>query len=532
MNKTFALLIRSLRTESRDIKIHLFRAGLASLIVLILYFGHELQRQVTAPGMILFKWMTVANWIFITVSGVTLFAVSISEETEHETLGLLRMANIGPLSLLLGKWLPRMLMAFVLVSVQFPFTLLTVTLGGVSWDQIWATYLMLLAHLVLVGNVGLLASVLKPTSVQACTLALAILLIGRILPFLVLAILYLGAFKGMWGQSVADWYYANVALPINSCTSSGRLFGEILSTSFRGSPWTNQVASNLALGAGLFCISWLIFDRVTMRHIGGSATASRSLISRIMTRKSRVSSTVWDWALGWKDFRQVARGLKFMYLKFGLYALFFAVVVYISRISGENFQDSVRNGAMTLMVVIWFFLLPLEMCLLGGRLFRLEIKDQTWSTLLTLPLSLRELVQSKLGGAVLGLIPTITVLGLSLLPNASEIARELTRDSEGMLMGIAYFFSGVILAAYLSTYFSIVWNWAVPMISAASGIAMAFFGNLVAWIVIMIMLMGASGGDKYLGIMLLLMMITGNLVVAFITHFAIGQQLIAKGAES
>ena len=99
-------------------------------------------------------------------------------------------------------------------------------------------------------------------------------------------------------------------------------------------------------------------------------------------------------------------------------------------------------------------------------------------------------------------------------------------------MGIAYFFSGVILAAYLSTYFSIVWNWAVPMISAASGIAMAFFGNLVAWIVIMIMLMGASGGDKYLGIMLLLMMITGNLVVAFITHFAIGQQLIAKGAES
>ena len=111
---------------------------------------------------------------------------------------------------------------------------------------------------------------------------------------------------------------------------------------------------------------------------------------------------------------------------------------------------------------------------------------------------------------MLGLIPTITVLGLSLLPNASEIARELTRDSEGMLMGIAYFFSGVILAAYLSTYFSIVWNWAVPMISAASGIAMAFFGNLVAWIVIMIMLMGASGGDKYLGIMLLLMMITGN----------------------
>ena len=531
MNKTFALLVRSLRTESRDIKIHLFRAGLVSLIVLILYFGHALQRQVTAPGMILFKWMTVANWVFITVAGVTLFAVSISEETEHETLGLLRMANIGPLSLLLGKWLPRMLMAFVLISVQFPFTWLTVTLGGVSWQQIWASYLMLLAHLVLVGNVGLLASVLKPTSVQACTLAVVILVVGRVLPPLIMAILQLGVTYGMWDQSVVDWYGVHVALPINSGTASGRLFGEILSTTFRGSAWNSQVASNLALGAGLFCVSWLVFDRVTMRHIGGTAAASKSLITRIMTRKTRASSTVWDWALGWKDFRQVAGGLKSIYVKFGLYALFFAVLVYIHQIFEERFSDSVQNSAMILTVVIWFFLLPLEICLLGGRLFRPEIKDQTWSTLLTLPMSLRELVQSKLGGSVLGLIPTITVLGLSLLPNAPDIVRELFQSSEGGL-GFAYYLSVGILAAYLSTYFSIVWNWAVPMISAVSGIAMTFFGNLVAWIVIMIALSGASGGGRYLPIVLLLMMITGNLVVAFITHAAIGQQLIAKGAGS
>lgn len=531
MNKTLALLIRSLRTESRDIKVHLFRAGLVSLIVLILYFGYTVQRQITAPGMVLFKWMTVANWVFITASGVTLFAVSISEETEHETLGLLRMANIGPLSLLLGKWLPRMLMAFVLVSVQFPFTWLTVTLGGVSWEQIWASYLMLLAHLVLVGNIGLLASVLKPTSVQACTLALTILVVGRALPFLIMAILELGAFKGAWAPSVADWYNRNVAFPINSWTASGRLFGEILSTTFRGSAWTSQVTCNLVLGAGLFCVSWLIFDRVTMRHIGGTAVAPKSLISRLMTRQKRASSSVWDWALGWKDFRQVAGGLKTMYWKFGLYALFFALVIYINQISGESFPNSIQNAAMTLTVVIWFFLLPLEMCILGGRLFRPEIKDQTWSTLLTLPMSLRELVRSKLGGTVLGLIPTVTVLVLSLLPNASDFDRELSQGAEGLL-GIAYFFSGVILAAYLSTYFSIVWNWAVPMISAVSGIAMTFFGNLVAWIIIMIMLVGLQGGDRYLPIVLLIMMITGNLVTAFIAHSAIGQQLIAKGAGS
>jgi len=531
VSKTFALLIRSLRTESRDIKIHLFRAGLVSLIVLILYFGYTVQRQITAPGMVLFKWMTIANWVFITASGVTLFAVSISEETENESLGLLRMANIGPLSLLLGKWLPRMLMAFVLISVQFPFTWLTVTLGGVSWEQIWASYLMLLAHLVLVGNVGLLASVLRPTSVQACTLALTILVVGRVLPFLIMAILYLGAFKGVWSQSVADWYGVHVAFPINNWTASGRLFGEILSTSFRASAWTSQVTSNLAIGAGLFGVSWLIFDRVTMRHIGGTPGASKSLISRLMTRKKRTSSTVWDWALGWKDFHQVGGGLKSIYWKFGLYGLFFAIVMYINDLSGETFAESVQNSAMTLTVVIWFFLLPLEMCIVGGRLFRPEIKDQTWSTLLTLPMSLRELVRSKLGGAVLSMIPTVTVLGLSLLPNASEIARELSHGVEGML-GIAYFFSGGILAAYLSTYFSIVWNWAVPMISAVSGIAMTFLGNLVAWIIIMILVMGLHGGDRYLPIVLLTLLITGNLVLAFIAHSAIGQQLIAKGAGS
>ena len=139
MNKILALLVRALRTESRDIKSHLFRFGLAALIVMILMTGLNALDYETAPGRTMFKSMIVANWVVVTLAAGTFFSIAISEETEQQTLGLLRMANVSPLALLLGKWLPRLIAAVVLILIQFPFTWLTVTLGGVNWQQIWAS---------------------------------------------------------------------------------------------------------------------------------------------------------------------------------------------------------------------------------------------------------------------------------------------------------------------------------------------------------------------------------------------------------
>jgi ABC-type transport system involved in multi-copper enzyme maturation permease subunit len=531
MNKTLALLIRALRTESRDIKSHLFRFGLAGVVVLILLMGLSAIEYESAPGRVMFKSMTVANWIFVTLAGGTFFSIAISEETEQQTLGLLRMANVGPLSLLLGKWLPRMLAAVVLISIQFPFTWLTVTLGGVSWQQIGASYLMLLAHLVLVGNLGLLSSVLNATSAKACAWTFVVMILVRILPIFCWAGLMLGAERRWLEPSTAAWFWDKIGAPLHEWSASGRLFGEILATSFKGNAWSPQVISNLAGGAVLFCTAWIVFDSATMRHMSGGPQR-KSLLSRLLTRKTRSSSAAWSWALGWKDFRQVSGGMRSILIKYVLYGALFGLIFYINTMYDANYAKGLETSCGAMALILFWVLFPLELCFLAAKLFRPELNDHTWSTLLTLPKSLPVIAYSKLGGALLGLIPTVSVLGVCAMPFLGDILMDIQRDPV-LLLVIAYGLACVAVALHLVTFFSISITWAAWPIAIILGAGVTFFGNMLVWILFGIGMMGMSGGGGNAVVYSWMMLLTcGHLTLAGVTHYGIGLRLVAKGAEN
>lgn len=529
MSKILALLTRALRTESRDIKSHLFRFGLAALIVMILMTGLSVLENESAPGRVMFKSMIWANWAVVTLAAGTFFSIAISEETEQQTLGLLRMANVSPLALLLGKWLPRLLSAVVLILIQFPFTWLTVTLGGVNWQQIWASYLMLLSHLVLVGSLGLLCSVLRPNSASACAWTFALMLAARIAPYIVLAILYLLVFNHILSPSMAANFEQNVVNTLSSWSASGRLLGEVLSTSFQGTAWSPQVISNLIIGGVLFLFTWLIFDRATMKHMSGTP-ASPGIFRRLFSRKSRQSSRVWDWAIGWKDFRQVAGGARTLVVKFMLYALLFAGILFLTMMDGySRFGRNLETSCEILSGIIFFGLLPLELCFIAARLFRPELNDHTWSTLLTLPKSLPEIAYSKLGGAILSATPSVVVLCLSSTPFLSEILREISRDGD-VMVAICYALSIVLATLHLITFYSITVNWAAWPIAVILGVGTAWLGNMVCWLMFAMMMWASNGGDIVIGFVILMTM--GHFVATGVLHYGIGLRLEAKGAES
>ena len=92
------------------------------------------------------------------------------------------MAHIGPTAMLVGKSVPRLTGAMLVLFAQFPFTLLAVTLGGVLRHQIVAGYTTLLAYLVLVAGLGLIFSVLCRTSMAAARGVVIVLGIFLILP--------------------------------------------------------------------------------------------------------------------------------------------------------------------------------------------------------------------------------------------------------------------------------------------------------------------------------------------------------------
>jgi hypothetical protein len=258
IQKTLALLHRALRVDARLMRTHAFRAGLVALV------AYQLSEVVSggggrfgAPGLQFFDWVCVWNFWFITLAGATFFATAITEEKEEQTLGLLKMAGIGPVALLTGKWLPRMFGAALRLSVLFPFTVLAITLGGVLWDQVLAAYWTLLAHLVLVGSVGLLASVVCGRSSGACGLTSVLVGAHLLLPWLAAALLSApGATVSAADQAAAacDWLQRTSALTRLS---------QIMATNFSESPFGVQVSSNLAAGVSLFAVACLAFGPCT-----------------------------------------------------------------------------------------------------------------------------------------------------------------------------------------------------------------------------------------------------------------------------
>lgn len=104
--QTLALLVRSLRAEVRDVRIHLFRLAVVGIVVVILMTTMAGAIIVGAPGLRYFSLLARCNFWFITFAGASFFAACITEEREEGTLGLLKMAGLGPPSILAGKALP------------------------------------------------------------------------------------------------------------------------------------------------------------------------------------------------------------------------------------------------------------------------------------------------------------------------------------------------------------------------------------------------------------------------------------------
>src|SRR6187402_2140763 len=98
-----ALFIRSLREEGRQKLSYIARVGLVLVILMFLVSVQTSMGWNNAPGLEFFQIVFAIDLAFVVLAGVSYFCSAISEEKEEATLGLLRMTNLNPLSILLGK---------------------------------------------------------------------------------------------------------------------------------------------------------------------------------------------------------------------------------------------------------------------------------------------------------------------------------------------------------------------------------------------------------------------------------------------
>ncbi len=384
-HSVLALFLRSLRTDARYLPLHMLWFGLLLGIYGALWMAISSTMAVGAPGLNFLRGIAWVDIAVLCLLGTPFFSSAVAEEREEDTLGLMRMAGISSLGLLLGKSTGRLIQVLLLMAIQYPFLLLAITLGGVVSTQLSAFMLGLSAFAFALANVGLLCSVLCPTIRSAAIATGACLAVHLGLAFVARSIAP--------GQSL-DRY----------CLVTN--VGDILSTGFAESIWSNQVVSNMLVGLGCFMASI-----VAMRFASDQAspTAGPSSLLGRYRQSGRLGifrhNRAWSAAIVWKDFHFVMGGWVTLVSKSLMYFGLFAIS-YLYDFRSATGAPMSQGGHESFQFAL-VFVVAADAGWVVARAVQHEIRHHTLSTLMMLPQPLWRLVYAKLIANLPALIPGV-----------------------------------------------------------------------------------------------------------------------------
>jgi len=498
----FALFFRSLRGDARSVWISLtwmflllvIYASMASAQIQSIYRG--------APGLLFFNYVIYTNAVIISLLGISYFSSVITEEKEEDTLGLMTMAGISPIGILLGKSTTRLFQVLLLLAVQYPFTLLAITLGGLVPNQIYAAYLAEFAFTVMLANMGLFCSVICKRNRDSAAMTTLLMITYVFAPLFAL-----GGYEFLRqgpGNIDPRWIVlAPYLMPPLEWLSRTSIFGELYKITETGDPlaMTPQLISNTLCGIGLFFLSWLLFGLISQEPASESTT--RALIPRRTGRLWLFSAgRAWNSALAWKDFHFIPGGWFGFLMRCGLYTGLY----WLSYAACYPWYDPTGSTMVRWHDVTWgfqFFVVPLvtvDCALVAARLFHEEIRYQTLSALLMLPRSVPNLVYTKLAGCVFALLPGMValVVAFTALSESKSALVEMIDEPAAW-----WFVANLFLIVHLSALFSLYLRWGAFAMALAVTI-----GGMTASMVLIETMMFTVGfarmnHDTILGLMIL-----------------------------
>ena len=461
-----ALYERSLRLEMRNWVICFVRLLLLGwlLLQLLTIMAQSAFGRFGAPGLQFFEHIAWLNFVFITIGGLSYFASAIAEEKEEMTLGLLRMTGLDPLGILLGKSTARLTGAMLLVLVQVPFTMLAVTLGGVSVLQIVTAYCVLLSYLFLLSNLALIWSVVFQRTGTAGGMTALCLLGFLAAPHIGLSMLKdPGVVTWLGGIDHGIGWLLNATCLMLVKASAIVSLSEAFRTGATPVPLNFQVISNLVAGVVFFGIAWLVFERCTREQ--KDASPARSIGMRLHALRGRVPpNIIGARALTWKESGLLMGGPLGMTLRILLLgAVYAGVICFPLLFDSEQIKlDYVGGSMMVTSLVLAAIILAFD----AAHIFLDEMQWKTLASLMILPISVRELVYRKVLGRLVGVVPLIGffLLGALIYPSGlGEVIKALFSHVEavlGLLFGLAQF----ILFLHLVAFFSlVVKRWALVL---------------------------------------------------------------------
>ncbi len=425
-----ALFYRSVREDTRARLPTILRATLICVILLILWGNERSFSRYPAPGREFFSMVMVLNVAFIGIAALSIFPSAISEEKEDETLPLLRMTNLSPVAILFGKSTSRLAGALMLLAVQVPFTILAITLGGVSLTQVWSAYAILGSVTFFLCNLSLLASVYSRTTLRAGFLTAAAGLILYVL--LPIGSMYYGIRPGMTpagiGMGDGSWKeeFWTMVLQANPMWAMFRLLGP---TGWGGELPMSHIWFNLIGGSVCFAGAWLIFDRFCAQT-GEVVTRPKRKHGQGQRHRFKWVPRTWSrLPLAWKDFHFMIGGRFGFFARLVLGAVIYICVAWMITRQTRSYYYQDRSEVIgTIVMAIAGLCAGLEVLLQTGRIFGVERRRQTLSSLVGLPWTTGKIIRQKVLGFLPCLLPWVILAGVGAAATWDSLTRELTRE--------------------------------------------------------------------------------------------------------
>lgn len=493
-----ALLERSVRSESREWPGHVFRLAALGFAYLGMCRAAEQARFFGAPGLMFFQWLMSMNSVLIAAAGISYFSSTITEEKEEGTLGLMRMTGLSSLGVLVGKTGGRFVQAVLLVLLQLPLALLGITLGGVTLVQVTSATLALISLLVLVTGVAVLVSVVSSNSRQASF---------RMTLFIVLYCL-----TGCVVAFIPSMDELAVLQPIQSELEAMMIFWR-LHHCFQSFGSLTLISSheiaNVILGCLAFGLAWAVFERAT------SVDESPASARPVWTWSRRPTATRRRLRFGsapivFKEFYLTAGGWKRLVIKFLLYGAGLSLMqFFILRGSQQPFQFwPLHDDVVRMSWVLLFLAVVLEAAILASRIYQEEIRDQTWSTLVTTPLNWGAICYGKVIGVLPGVLPAIYWLVVVLFGTEQGMRIYADMDDDVIAWGFLMQWISVI---HLAALISLFVRWGAVVLAGAA-----------VWVPFMLLVIGTQpSGPNEIGAFLVCV----NAVVCLVCHIAISERL-------
>ena len=413
---TLTLFNWTLKMDSKSIYPHIIRAVFSCFMFFSISIAFMDAFGTSRTGLRFFEAICYLNVLLITVSGVSYFVTAVTEEKDAGTFALLRLAGMTALSITLGKSTSRLVSSLMLLVIQLPFTFLAITLGGILWQQIIASYFALAAWMVLVANLALFCSVRCATSGRAAGMAGAILALLFVLPNLITNGLAASP-PGVIPAFVTDTLVA--IPPVLATINIFDRLRELLQTDNAIVFFGQQFWVSLGIAMGLFAISTLTLDFWSAPVETGGPSENPAI------RRWSVGRS-WTMAVMWKEFLFFTGGRSFFAAKLIGGGLLYVGFIALQNTHWHQSYFFLHGEYAWTAFQTFTGILALEVLLYSSGCLFYEIRQATQSTLASIPLTGTRILLEKAGGCLIALIPVLFWIGITLLAGYDGIAREVS----------------------------------------------------------------------------------------------------------